>query len=52
MHDEGQYDVHPKDGKRVQELMDICVKKAGELLGMNLPLASDSVVGHNWAETH
>lgn len=52
MHDEGQYDVHPRDVKRVRELMDICVKKAGELLGMNLPLASDSVAGHNWAETH
>lgn len=52
MHDEGQYDVHPKDAKRVMELMDICVKKAGELLGMNLPLASDSVAGHNWKETH
>lgn len=52
MHDEGQYDVHPKDAKRVMELMDICVKKAGEILGMNLPLASDSVAGHNWKETH
>lgn len=52
MHDEGQYDVHPKDYKRIMELMDICVKKAGELLGLNIPLASDSVAGHNWAETH
>lgn len=52
MHDEGQYDVHPKDAKRVMELMDICVKKAGEILGMNLPLASDSVAGHSWKETH
>jgi len=52
MHDEGQYDVHPRDVKRVRELMDICVKKAGELLGMNLPLASDSVVGLSWKDTH
>lgn len=52
MHDEGQYDVHPRDAKRVRELMDICVKKAGELLGLNIPLASDSVAGHNWKETH
>lgn len=52
MHDEGQYDVHPKDVKRVRELMDICVMKAGELLGMNLPLASDSIAGLSWKDTH
>lgn len=52
MHDEGQYDVHPRDVNRVRELMDICVKKAGELLGMNLPLASDSVAGLSWKDTH
>lgn len=52
MHDEGQYDIHPRDYARVMQLMDICVMKAGELLGMNLPLASDSVAGHNWKETH
>lgn len=52
MHDEGQYDVHPRHAKRVMELMDICVMKAGELLKLNIPLASDSVAGHNWAETH
>lgn len=52
MHDEGQYDVHPKHVVRVRELMDICVMKAGELLGMNLPLASDSIVGLSWKDTH
>lgn len=52
MHDEGQYDVHPKDTKRVRELMDNCVRAAGELLGMNCPLASDSIAGANWRDTH
>lgn len=52
MHDEGQYDVHPRDVERVRELMDLCVKKAGELLGMNCPLASDSIAGANWRDTH
>uniref|UniRef100_A0AAU6VZT6 DNA-directed DNA polymerase n=3 Tax=unclassified bacterial viruses TaxID=12333 RepID=A0AAU6VZT6_9VIRU len=52
MHDEGQYDVLPRDVKRVRELMDICVKKAGELLGMNIPLASDSIAGPSWKYTH
>jgi hypothetical protein len=52
MHDEGQYDVHPRDVVKVRELMDNCVKKAGELLGMNIPLASDSVAGMSWKDTH
>lgn len=52
MHDEAQHDVHPKDVLRVRQLMDICVKKAGELLGMNIPLASDSMVGLSWRDTH
>lgn len=51
-HDEGQYDVHPKDYRRIMELMGMCVTKAGQLLGMNIPLASDAIAGHNWAETH
>ncbi|AUV61778.1 DNA polymerase I [Pseudomonas phage Bjorn] len=52
MHDESQYDVHPRDVKRVRELMDICVKKAGELLGFNIPLASDSLAGLSWRDCH
>lgn len=52
MHDEGQYDVAPRDVQKVRELMNTCVKKAGELLGMNCPLASDSIAGANWKDTH
>ena len=52
MHDESQHDVHPRDVKRVKELMDICVKRAGEILGMNCPLASDSIAGRSWKDTH
>lgn len=51
-HDEGQHDVHPACVKRVRQLMDICVKKSGELLGMNIPLASDSIAGLSWKDTH
>lgn len=52
MHDEGQYDVLPAHVNQFRELADNCVKKAGELLGMNLPLASDSIVGLSWKDTH
>ena len=52
MHDEGQYDVLPAHVNAFRQLADNCVKKAGELLGMNLPLASDSIVGLSWKDTH
>lgn len=52
MHDEGQWECHPEDVDKLCELMNNCVKKAGEYLGLNCPLASDSIVGANWYETH
>lgn len=52
MHDESQMDVHPRDVGRVRELMNNCVKQAGELLGLNIPLASDSIAGMSWKFTH
>lgn len=52
MHDEGEYDCNPKCVIRLRELMDICVKKAGELLGMNIELASDSLAGRSWKDVH
>lgn len=52
MHDEGQFSVHPDDVTAVRELMESCVKWAGEFLKMNCPLASDSIVGHDWFDTH
>ena len=51
-HDEGQWECHPQDVEKLRSLMDVCVKKAGELLGLNCPLASDSIVGSSWHETH
>ena len=52
MHDEGQWECHPKDVDKLKQLMSECVRKAGEHLGLNCPLASDAVVGANWYETH
>lgn len=51
-HDEAQFQCNPKDVKRLRELMEISVMKAGELLGMNCPLASDSIAGRSWKYTH
>lgn len=52
MHDEGQWECHPKDVDKLKQLMSECVRKAGEHLGLNCPLASDAVAGANWYETH
>ena len=52
MHDEGQFSVHREDVKKLEELTLLCVKKAGEYLKMECPLASDAKVGLNWLHTH
>lgn len=52
MHDEAQYDTHPSAVEKTAELMSNCVRKAGEFLGLNCPLASDAIIGGSWAETH
>ena len=52
MHDEGQWECHPDDVDKLRSLMDNCVRIAGEQLGLNCPLASDSIAGANWYETH
>lgn len=52
MHDEGQWECHPDDVDKLKQLMSECVRKAGEYLGLNCPLASDSIDGANWYETH
>lgn len=51
-HDEGQWECHPDDVDKLRPLMDNCVRIAGEQLGLNCPLASDSIAGANWYETH
>lgn len=52
MHDEGQFTVHREDVHKLEELTLLCVKKAGEYLGMECPLASDAKIGLNWLHTH
>lgn len=52
MHDEGQWECHPEDVPALRMLMDNCVRIAGETLGLNCPLASDSIYGADWYDTH
>jgi len=52
MHDEGQYDVNPKDVDRHKELASLSIVKAGEYYNLNIPLAADVMSGQSWYETH
>lgn len=52
MHDESQNDVADKDAETVAALGPLSIKRAGELLKLNVPLVGESKIGINWAQTH
>lgn len=52
MHDENQADVRAEHAERYAELAELSVVKAGEHFKLNIPLAAESKIGKNWAETH
>lgn len=52
IHDEWQYDVHPSDADAHAEASVQAIRKAGELLRLNVPLDGEAKVGKTWAETH
>lgn len=52
IHDEEQWECHPDDVQELRGYMEDCVAWAGRRLNMNCPLASDSMVGASWYDTH
>lgn len=52
IHDEWQYDVHPDCARRHAELSVQAIRRAGELLQLNVPLDGEAKQGRTWAETH
>ena len=52
MHDESQYDVHPKSVNKHMELAKASIVKAGEYYNLNIPLSASVKKGNNWSETH
>lgn len=52
MHDEFQFTCATQHVAKLRELIDSCVRKAGESLNMECPLASDSMLGASWFHTH
>lgn len=52
MHDEFQYEVEEKYSKRLAELAEKAIVKAGEHFNLKIPMAGEAKIGLNWAETH
>jgi len=52
IHDEWQYDVDPRDAERHAQLSVEAIRRAGELLQLNVPLDGEAKQGRTWAETH
>ena len=52
IHDEWQYDVDPSDAERHAQLSVQAIRRAGELLKLNVPLDGEAKQGRTWAETH
>jgi DNA polymerase I-like protein with 3'-5' exonuclease and polymerase domains len=52
MHDEVQWSCHKDDLEQLTHFANNYVRVAGEYLQMNIPLASEAMVGRSWYETH
>lgn len=52
VHDETQIAVRKGMEEEVGRIVVDCAKRAGEVLGFRVPLASEHKIGRNWAETH
>lgn len=52
VHDEWQTETTPQHAEFVGQLQAWSIKKIGEELGLNCPLAGKYAIGKNWKETH
>lgn len=50
--DELQWECDPEIAEEIGKMGCLSIQRAGELLGMNVPLAGDYDIGKSWAETH
>lgn len=51
-HDEFDSETSPQDAQRVGEIKEKAMLKAGELLGIKIPITGKAKIGSNWAEIH
>jgi len=51
-HDEVEFECQDEIAGEVSELIEKAIKKAGEFLGIKVPLEGEGKVGKNWKEVH
>jgi len=52
VHDELQFECHPDDTGRLVGALPTCITRAGQELGVLVPLDGEAKYGRNWKETH
>lgn len=51
-HDEYEFECPVEIAEEVGKMIELSIKKAGELLKLNVPLKGEAKIGLNWKETH
>ena len=52
VHDELQYETHPKNAKYLSERLLESARRAGEYYNLRIPIAAEAKEGHTWADVH
>lgn len=50
--DEYEFECPIEIAEEVGKMIELSIKKAGELLKLNVPLKGEAKIGLNWKETH
>ena len=52
IHDELQYETHPKNAKYLSQRLLESARRAGEYYNLRIPIAAEAKEGHSWADVH
>ena len=52
IHDELQYETHPKHAKYLSQCLLESARRAGEYYNLRIPIAAEAKEGHSWADVH
>ena len=52
IHDELQYETHPKNAKYLSQRLLESARRAGEYYNLRVPIAAEAKEGHSWADVH
>ena len=52
IHDELQYETHPKNAEYLSQRLLESARRAGEYYNLRVPIAAEAKQGHSWADVH